>query len=511
MSIPTAVSPSVLTPGLYLTVDLLAGAVAPGGGVLRSVIIAPKSASGDLTVDTEVRLGAGAASASTAFGAGTPGHLAAKILYGKYPQAVVDFIAPTAGAGTATLDVTAAGAPTSNQTIDVDICGRTWEVTWLVGETADEAKTKIINSILQRTDDLPVTASSGGSGIVTIDGKLDGNWGNDVLVKMKLRLAQSGTETLTGAVTHTNLAGGSSDPDFTTALTYLAGEEYHLMLPCLSNTDVNNVASANNLSRIVTHIDAYNTGLNAMLQQVLAGSTSTIALAIASTASSNSINNKEYGEIILCVNGRSLPCEFAAREVGGRLYAESLDPAANRIGELLDDTVGSYDKISDKPTLAESESALGGGVSIVSYSSTGAEYIVRPITTHHQDDAGGSDTRLLDVQNVSATYIVARDLRTALPQQFSGAKITEDIEAGEDPPPAGVIEERDIKAFIASRLRYWQRRGVLTQASIDEAITDGTLIVEVNASDATQVDIVVPFKIVPPLAKMGVTVQRQPN
>ena len=55
MTVPIAVSPSVLTPGLYLVVDLLASAVAPGIGQLRTLIMAPRSTDGDLTVDTEVR------------------------------------------------------------------------------------------------------------------------------------------------------------------------------------------------------------------------------------------------------------------------------------------------------------------------------------------------------------------------------------------------------------------------------------------------------------------------
>ena len=91
------------------------------------------------------------------------------------------------------------------------------------------------------------------------------------------------------------------------------------------------------------------------------------------------------------------------------------------------------------------------------------------------------------------------------------AKITKDIAPGEDPPPKGVIEERDIKAFVISRLRFWQTQGVITKQSLDTAINGGTLIVEVNAQDETQVDIVLPFSIVPPLAKFGVVVQRVPN
>ena len=73
---------------------------------------------------------------------------------------------------------------------------------------------------------------------------------------------------------------------------------------------------------------------------------------------------------------------------------------------------------------------------------------------------------------------------------------------------AGVIEERDIKAFVIGRLRLFQAAGVVTKASLDTAIESGTLIVQVNALDSTQVDIVLPFSIVPPLAKFGVVMGR---
>lgn len=511
MPIPTAVSPSQLTPGLYLSVDLLAGAASPGTGTLRVALIATKGSAGDLTDDTEVRAGGGVDTAATAFGTGTPGHLAAKQVYRKFPAAQVDFISPVAGSGTATLNITFAGAPSSNNSVLFDVVGREFEVSWLVGESADDMRDKAIAAINQRTNDLPVTASSGGAGICQIDFKVAGNIGNDALVKAVLSLAQTGTETVTGAATHTNLAGGTTDPDLTNALSALEGREYHLILPCLSNADAVNVASASNPSRIVTHISGLNTGLNAKLQSFVYGSTTTIAAATAATVHANNAGNVEYGQLVTCVNGRSLPCEFAAREVGGRLAVESVDPSGNRIGELYDGVFGSNDVIADTPSLAQSETALGAGVSLISYTAQGLLQLVRPITTHSQDDAGGPDRRLLDVQNVSATYIVARDLRTALPQEFSGAKVTEDVEAGDDPPPPGVVEERDIRGFIISRMRFWEREGVVTRASIDTAIADGTLIVQVNATDPTQVDIVLPFSIVQPLAKIGLTVQRVPS
>ena len=103
---------------------------------------------------------------------------------------------------------------------------------------------------------------------------------------------------------------------------------------------------------------------------------------------------------------------------------------------------------------------------------------------------------------------LARDLRENIPLEFPQAKIAPDPVAGSDLPPQGVITPTDIKSFIITRLRFWQNEAVATQKSIDDAIADNTLIVQINASDPTQVDIVVPFAIVQPLAKTGVTVQR---
>lgn len=512
MAVELAVSPSVLVPGLYLTVNLLAGTSGPATGDLKVCLMATQSSAGDLTDDTEVRRGGGESSASTAFGPGTVGHLAAELLYTIYPTAIVDFVSPAAGSGTATLAVTIAGVPTSNNVIDIDIMGRTWEVSWLVGETAAAIATRVIDSITQRTNELACTAVTGGSGVCTINGKVAGNVGNDILVYMKLRSGTTGTETInTGVTLDSQLAGATTDPDFTNAIAAIAGTEYHFIVPCLSNADAKNVSTANNLSLLKTHIENNNTGLDAKLQTFLVGFTELWTEAVASTPHANSCGNAEFGEFITCEYGRSLPGELAGRECGGWLLGLGTDPAVNRIGEKLTGVYGSRDKIADKPTSTELQSAIGNGVTPVSYDATDAEMLVRPVTTHSLDDASGPDRRLLDCQNVHATYIVARDIRSRLPAEFPNAKITPDIEPGGDPPPRGVIEEKDIKAFIISILRFWQTEGVIQKASLDTAIDTGTLIVQVNSSDPTQVDINIPFKIIQPLAKMGVVAQRQPG
>ncbi len=259
------------------------------------------------------------------------------------------------------------------------------------------------------------------------------------------------------------------------------------------------------MAKVVTHINNLNTGLNASLQQAVTATTKTQANAKAAAIGRNS----GILQHVHCLNGRSLPCEFVGREIGGRIALESVDPAVNRIGELYDGIYVSANPTADKPTPAISEDALGNGLSLVGYNAVGQPIILRPITTYSVDTGGAADRRLLDVQNVSATYAVVRDLRSALPQEFANAKIQRDSLPGEDPPAAGVTEERDIKAFVIGRLRFWQRQGVIQKATLDSVIASGELIVQVNATDSTQVDILIPLRVVQPLAKIGVVAQRR--
>ena len=507
MAVPLAVSPSKVTPGFYLSVNLLAGPPSPGAGARRVLLLAPKLSSGNLALDTEIRLGAGPDDAATAFGVGSVGHLAAKILYKLAPDAQIYFGAPTAGAGTATLTVTATGSPgAAGNGVLFDIAGRETVVEWAGSESNNTFRTRAIAQINAMTQDLPVVASAGASaGEIDLDAKGAGNVYEDVLVKVTLVDAQTGTEAI-DTNTYTALSGASGDPSLATILAAAAGIEFAYILPCLSNADAEG-AGTTNTARAVTHIETYNHGLNAKLQQVIVASTTTIANAKVATAA----RNDTVMEHVCVINGRSLPAEFAAVELGQRLAASELDPAANRIGQEYDYVYGAADIVADTPTDAELEDALTHGVTILSYTAGGQLYVVRPITTYHVDGAGGPDRRLLDVQNVDTAYAVARDLRSALPQAFKGVKITRDVPEGEEPPPPGVVEERDIKAFVISRLLYWARTGAIIRSELDAAINAGELIVEVNDSDASQVDIVIPIKVIPPLAKMGVVVNRVPN
>lgn len=505
MSLQTAVGPSTLTPGTYLKVNLLAGAGALGAGSLNILLIASKSAAGTLTVDTEVRAGGGESTASTAYGPGTPGHLGAKQIYANDPAALVDFVAPTAGATAATLVLTLSGVPTADNAIQWKIMGRSIQTLWANGTSAAAAAAVAIAGINAKTTDIAVTAS--GAATLTLTFKVTGKVGNDCLVQATLVNAATGTEAIAGALTPTPLAGGTTDMDVTTALASAAGKEYHFICLVTSNFDATSNSATSNPRRVATAIGNFNSGLNAKLQQCILGCTS--AQSAAKTGAIN-LNNPVF-ELVNVVNGQSLPGEFAGQETGQRSASDKIDPSANRIGDpIIGNIFCSYQPITDTLTLPQSEDALHNGVTPTSYTASGSPYLVRPITTYSQDANGANDVRCLDVQNVSATYIVARDIRDNLPLAFPNAKISKNFVATSDPPDIpGITEERDIYSWIAARLLQWATvKGVLDYNTTVAVIgagdpTLGALVVSVDPSDATQVDIVIPWLIVKPLAKFS--------
>jgi len=503
--VPVAVAPSVKSPGLYLLINLLAGNASPGTSPLKGLVISPKSSSGLITADTELVEGVGGEDdAKTIYGPGTPGHLAAKAIFAEAPLALIDAVAPAASAGaSATGKFTfAAGAPTVSWDVTANICGRDISIVWAAGESNADGATKLKNAINVLTNDLPVTATTNvGECIVTA--KIAGLWGNDIKISVVAKNGATGTVTASGTV----LASGTQEPSLTNVLALVIGKEYDFITLCTSNTDAVSAAASNVLA-VKTHISGLDEGRNAKLQQFVYGCTDILANTKTGVAAMN------FGPAE-CVQGeafRSLGCEIGGAEMGARMREEQIDPACNRIEMPYKATLyGAANIAADQLTEAEVESALNVGVTPLTYNATGEIMPSRPITTYHKDSSGNADDRLLDTSCVSGTYAVAKDLRVALPREFPNAKLSDDIPAGEEPPPVGVVEVRDVKAFINERIQFWITSGVVQKQAYLDAYTAGTFIVRVNPSDDTQCDVVLPISIVPPLAKFSVVVNRVPT
>ena len=380
------------------------------------------------------------------------------------------------------------------------IAGRVVEIVWQVGETKTQAGDKLVSQIGKLSSDLPVTAANV-TGTVTLSSKVPGLIGNDLTLGLTVKDGAGGSVAVSGAA----LASGTTEASFAAVLSLISGKEYDLILAVVSNADAAAASATSGPGRVKTHITTYSTGFSARLQQAVVGVTGTLSAAKAGAAQHDS----GYLEYVFCQAGRSLPCEWAGAEAGARLREEQPDPNVNRMRAGYRATLyGASDLVADALTDAELEDALQSGLAPIAYDATGAPLMVRPVTTYFKDGSGNPDDRILDVGRPTGLFAVAKDLRSALPQQFPKAKLIPDLTPGDDDPPEGVIEERDVKAFVIARLRFWVKKGVVRQDKLEAAIADGSFIVRVNPSDASQCDIVLPLKIIAPLAKFSLVVNQ---
>lgn len=498
-----AVSPSVKTPGFYQLLNLAAGIPSAGLAGPRALLISPKASAGTITADTEIRQSvAGSDAVATLLGAGTPGHLAAVALFAAYPLALVDVVAPAASGGSAasgTVTFTVPAAVSATQTVNVYIAGRLVQVFWLVGETVSQIATKLAAAVNSATRRLPVTASAA-LGVVTLSAKFAGAWGNDIGLRAELADGVGGAVAASAAA----LASGSGEMDVSTVLTLVQNREYDFIIPATSNADAVSSAGTSNPARIEAHIDANLSGSSAKYQQQIVGCTASLASAKTGAIA----RNHGPTQFVLCVGGQSLPAEWAAHEAGRRMRAESIDPVVNRIGDVYSGLLGPANLDTGRLTEIEVEDALNNGVSVIDFTAGGDPFMVRPITSRSQDADGNPDYLLLDVSGVSGAYAFMKDLRVTVPAEFRGAKIVPDQPAGAEPLPPLTVEPRDVREFVLSRAQAFVGRGILRGDKLTEALADGTFIVVIDEVDESQVNIVLPFGIVRPLAKFSMVGKR---
>ena len=500
MTIPLAVAPATKSPGLYLVVDLLGDPANPGSDVLRALLMAPKGSAGNLTNNTEVRQLFGPDDAATAYGPGTPGHLAAKLFFRQNPLGQLFAISPTPSAGVAATGTqTFTGPASQNSAIRFRHHGRITDVPWNNGESAATFVNRAVAAIAAKGSDLALTAAAN-TGSIDYTAKLAGVWGNDILINASILTGGGGIAITANPAA---LTGGTLEPDFTTALSTVSTVEYRRIIGVLSNADAQASAGTSNAARIAAHIDANETGNQALLQVGVVGHTGSIA----NVQTGAIARNNEAFEYVFGQNFEDLPGELAGAEAGDALKWIAIRANYNRIGNKLP-LHGPRDVVAEKLTVNETESLLNNGVTPVDVQLlTGELFVVRPITTHSLNGSA-PDYRALDLSDTDGMFTVAADLRTALPIEFANTSITPDLPAGQNRLPAGVTERRDVEAFVTSRLGRWVDLGVVQGDKLDASITAGELIVEINATDGSQVDIFLPLAIVKPLAKLGVVAQK---
>jgi phage tail sheath gpL-like len=500
MAAPLVVDPTNPRPGFYMRVDFLKGASSPGSaGLTCAIVTPPASTPGNIVVGTEIRSIASAEDMETATGRSL-GYYAWKALYANDKNTLPDVVCCTESVGVAaTGTFTFAGTPTSNMTFRAFIMGFSVDLFWNVGEAITLARDNNFPRINAIGADIFLIASAGSGGVVNLTARSKGPCGNDLAIRVIIVAGVGGTCTASGAT----LTGGTTEVDITTALATLAVREYDHILLCTSNADSQSASASSSPGRVATHIDNNLTGSTGKLQQAQYGSTGTIAQAKTNAIARNHTNL----EHVLSRSAEDLPSEVAAAELGDRMRRRRLESNANRVLQPLKRLRGAAVPSTAQYTDAEAADALNNGVALVGYTANNSPMLVRSITTHSQDTNGNPDRRCVDTNETDSLYDYAKDMRIFLPQTYQSpdgqVKVAKNRQPGDDPNPEGVVEERDIRASIISRTKFWIDKGVIDGMAFAAAANDGTLQVNVNATDPTQVDMFVPAKCFKILAKLG--------
>ena len=513
MALPLAADPNNPVPGLALTVDLLASPTSPGTGTLSALIVAPQNTTGgNMTEDTETRDVFTVSETEAAMGVGSLGALTHQVILANDPNAKVTLLSPTKSAGsTATGTITFAGTLTTDKELTIFVNGQPAAMTWAVGETPDDAVTKAVATINEKArlihclaaDNVPV-------GEVGLTANAPGPTGNDIRIRIVEKGGAGGTVVVNGAGLTGNLTGGTTEPDFTTALQTVQGQAFTLIGLATSNADAQASGSSTNPARLENHIDSLDQGLLAKLQYGVVASTGSDA----ASKTGATARNSEVMTHVQARNAESLPCEMMAAEIGDFMRRLRTDRNPNRTLTKYKGVRGSADIVADNPTEAEAADLLNNGVSACGYNAVGDLVQLRPVTMRSVDDFGNPDKRVFDSNEVLALYGYAAGLRTTLQQTYQGEgdnkpKIARDRKAGDKRLPKNVVEERDLRATIISEtVGFWVPEGVIDGEQFEQAVADGTLKVEVNATDETQVDIFVPAKALKVLAKIGLFVAK---
>lgn len=500
-----AVDPSTKVPGCYLAVQLLRGASSPGAQGLRMLLVSPpQTGIGDQVADTEIRKVFSKEDIQQAQGRSLA-YYAFQAVFANDPNAVVELISATESTGGAAAGtVTFGAAPTADETWEIEISGIPFQVSRRVGDAVTVARDACVVAGNKNVAKFFAVLSAGSGGVANITANSKGPAGNDVKIRVRRLAGAGGTCVLSGAA----LSGGTTEPDFTTAYATALQKEYDYIIPCVSNAEAV-LAGTGNVSRLMAQIDSVVSGRLAKLQQAGVGVTSTLTAAATGAIARNHTNL----EVVGFENTRDLPCEVAGAELGDRMRRRRSSSNSNRVLQPLNYLRGSATPDIDAPSDTEAQVALTSGVSAMGYTFNGQPMIIRSITAHSLDTSGNPDDRCFDTNEVDGLYDYAKDARTFLPQEFQSpgeqVKIAKDREPGDEELPAGVVEERDIRAaWVARTLDVWVPNGTIDGVKFQAAVDDGTYRGTQNVSDPTQFDLFVPavcFKI---LAKIGILIAK---
>jgi len=291
-------------------------------------------------------------------------------------------VAEPGGGSAGTVQFTFATAATDTTTVDVKWGGFTASFAVASGDSPETQATNLvstINNAEQGTWPFTAAVNGGDAKIVDVTCANTGDRGNLVLNRLRVTYRKSVGSTCTkGSVTN-----GSGTDDFTNAFAaaVTAGTFYYQISPKHATGAV--TATDNGIGEHITNITTQALPINGRSQLVCFGlvGTNSQAIAVATSSAANSSRAFFWWQ----ENNDWTPGMLAAHCTAVMRQQQILHPSANLTGYANGDSTPFFvpppnDK-NDVPTTTEIRNALNNGICPISFTTLGAPFIVRQVTS----------------------------------------------------------------------------------------------------------------------------------
>jgi phage tail sheath gpL-like len=493
----TGVSADFPNPGDFVEVNYAQGSASGLSGTYAALIVANKLSSGAGVVDTTLYGPDTPVSIQSEndvialAGAGSEAHRMYRAFTLINKRTPLYFIFPTESIGAqATRNVTLATTATGNGNLRIYVGGglipgeEFVDVPILLGEAPDAIKTKALDLVNARTY-WPVTASSGGTGIITLTAKQRGPRGNDIVVQCAIT---AGIGMTVDTATRTVMAGGATADSNVNALATVLPMRFFYICSAANDTT--------QASAVSSQLGTQALPLNGIRQHAVFGSSGSVSTA---NTLSTTMNNARCGNIFQELSDYT-PAEIAAHacamialEEAGKL------PVPLHNFTFYGNTAETQPKWKiraprslNSPTATEVESCLKSGTSPIGSNQNGSAYLHDLITCRSLNGAT-ADYRTRNWNQSTEPDFFADELVSTCSQRYQGKDIVDDPVEGQDIPTNAVWP----RAFKDTVFEVIDSRGTSNLKNI--ADTKAATVVQRETSPSTRMSTRAPLQPIDPL------------
>lgn len=480
------IAPTILVPGVYVTVDNSIANTALGGA-FKTVIIGQKLAAGTAAAESLVQIFS-EADANEKFGVGSIlANMLTKWFANNSANEVYAIALDDAGGA---VDATGTGVgiigtATESGTFALYVNSTRYATAVAVDDTAAVIG-DAIEALVNADVDSPITASNA-SGNITVTAKNGGTIGNQITIKIN----QNEGESVPAGLTLLSVAdptGGTTDPDINNAIAALPDEVFNLIVnPYTDSTSL--VALDTELTRRwgnTVQIDGH--AINAFGGTASAVATKGDAL------------NSEHFTFMDSGKDTMVPPYLVAPAVGGRVaFSADVDPA--RPFRTLPITGMIGDDPSDRRIFTEKSAILNSGISTHVVQPDSTVTIDRLITTYKTNALGAVDTSYQNTNTMFNLSFQRQSFKTRMLSLYPRHKLADDGTAFGAGQP--IATPSSIKGAIIALYEEWIALGLAEDV---ETFAE-TLTVTRDAVNRSRVNVVMQPILIGQLYQFDATLQ----